>query len=45
MRDFGWLVRNDDALSHQRKIGGGGYGEVHEVPLFETMLTTDIDTR
>jgi hypothetical protein len=28
---FAWVTGDDQALVHERKIGGGGYGVVHQV--------------
>jgi hypothetical protein len=30
---YGWICGDDTKISHQKPIGSGGYGEVHEVSL------------
>lgn len=41
--NFLYITGEDADLSHERMIGYGGYGEVHEVVTFRYMTHSEID--
>jgi serine/threonine protein kinase len=30
--DYAWIMEGDDRILHKKRIGSGGFGDVHEVP-------------
>jgi hypothetical protein len=40
--DFDYTTGGDSRVMHKRKIGAGGYGDVHEVHLCLKSLTLDV---
>ena len=42
MDEYSWTTGAQDGISHVKMIAAGGYGEVHQVHIALTSLTTDV---
>jgi len=38
--DYAWTTGNDDELEYVRTVGGGAFGDVHEVSHYFALLLT-----